>query len=265
LLRRDPLTFGRELFGQYCATCHTHGTDFENNQPTAPDLAGFGTPEWISGLLRQPESPHYFGNTKFRAMINWVKKTRTRAGKEKAESQLDADFDLIAHWLGSHPRQDAPAEDDKKDQSAFAKGYRAFADQCTRCHTYKQTGGGDTKGPDVTGYGDADWVRTMIMTPYHGLRYGSHNTMPAFRDLEGPTSEVTRQEVQQGRELLLKDQLLDRNLKEDDPKAEELKKTIDGAAKLVHLSDLDRELIIRWLVGDYRTVFGGEPISAVHK
>jgi ubiquinol-cytochrome c reductase cytochrome b subunit len=263
LLRRDPLTRGKELFGQYCATCHTHGKDFENQHPSASDLAGFGTPAWITGLLRQPESPHYFGNTKLRTMSNWVKKTRARASKENEESQLDADFDSIARWLGSHPRRDPPAEEDKQDQSAFAKGYRAFANWCGQCHTYKQTGGGDAKGPDFTGYGDADWVRMMIMAPYHGLRYGSHNTMPVFRDLEGPTSAVTRQEVQQGRELLLKEQLLARNLKEDDPQAEELKKEIDGATKLVHLSDIDRELIIRWLLGDYRMAFGGEPISGV--
>src|SRR5438132_1659769 len=99
----------------------------------------------IACLVPQPESPHYFGNTKLRTMSNWVTKTRARAKKDKEEPKLQADFDLIARWLGSHPRSDPPAETDK---SIFGEGYRAFAENCTQCHTYKQTGGGDAKGPD---------------------------------------------------------------------------------------------------------------------
>jgi ubiquinol-cytochrome c reductase cytochrome b subunit len=258
LLRRDPLTRGKELFGQHCASCHSHGQDFENKRPSASDLAGFGTSEWIAGLLHRPESPQYFGNTKLRAMSNWIKKTRAQAVKDNGEAKLDEDFALSARWLGSHPRRHPPPEDDKMDNSLFAKGYRAFAENCTQCHTYKETGGGDAKGPDFTGYGDADWLRVMIMAPYHEQRYGIRNAMPAFRDVEGATGHVTRLEAQQARELLLKEQLLSRNIKEDDPQMEELKKEIDGATKTVQMSDVERELIIRWLLRDYRVVFGGE-------
>jgi mono/diheme cytochrome c family protein len=184
-------------------------------------------------------------------MSNWVTKLRARAQKEHEEPKLEADFDVVSRWLASHPRRDPPGEEDK---GPFAEGYRTFADRCTQCHTYKQTGGGDAKGPDFTGYGDADWLRMMIMVPYHSLRYGSRNTMPAFRDLEGPAGEVTRQEVQQAREMLLKAQLLTKRINEEDPQAQELKTEIDAATKVVHLSDLDRELIIRWLLRDYRVV-----------
>jgi mono/diheme cytochrome c family protein len=254
LLRRDPLTRGKELFGQHCASCHDHGQDFQSSKPTAPDLAGFGTSDWIGGLLWQPGSPHYFGNTKLRTMSNWIKKTRARAQKEHEEANLEADLDVIARWLGSHPLQAPPG--DEKNTSLFAQGYRAFADRCAQCHTYKQIGG-DTKGPDLTGYGDAEWIRMMILAPYDALRYGSRNTMPAFRDLEAPTGALARHEVQQARERLFKEQLLARNLKEDDPQAQDLKSEIDAATRLAHLSDLDRELIIRWLLHDYRVVFGG--------
>src|SRR5439155_8987272 len=150
LLRRDPLTLGKELFVQHCGACHSHGQAFENDKPVASDLAGFGTQQWIAGLLREPDSPHYFGTTKLRTMSGWVKKTRARATKEMEESKLDAEFDLIARWLSSHPRKDPPKDE---DTSPFAEGYRAFAERCTQCHTYKETGGGDAKGPDFTGYG----------------------------------------------------------------------------------------------------------------
>ena len=43
---------------------------------------------------------------------------------------------------------------------------------------------------------------------------------------------------------------------------EKKKKQVEESTRVVNLSDIDRELIIRWLLQDYRVVFGGEPISA---
>ncbi len=250
LLRRDPLTRGPELFKQNCATCHNYGEEIQSAGATASDLAGFGTEPWIRDLLRQPESPRFFGHTKLRAMSNWVNRTRPKLNAEE-----EKEWDQSAAWLGSHPRNPVPKED---DASAFAQGYRAFENHCGQCHTYDGTGGGSTKGPDFTGYGDADWLRLMIMAPNHPLRYGDRNRngMPLFRDLESPTAPVTREEL--GR---LKD-LLGRRIPEEDEKQ---KKELDEATKVVHLSDLDRELIIRWLLKDYRVVFGGEPVAPLVK
>ena len=72
---------------------------------------------------------------------------------------------------------------------------------------------------------------------------------PAFRDLESPTEDVFAQ-------------LLARDSKEENSQAEEPKKET-ALTKPIHLSDIDRELTIRWLLRDYRVVFGGEPISAI--
>ena len=68
-----------------------------------------------------------------------------------------------------------------------------------------------------------------------------------------PTAEITKQEWSRTQKFLLG------QAKDGD---EEAKRRISEATKLVHLSDIDRELIIRWLTGDERVVFGGEPISA---
>jgi ubiquinol-cytochrome c reductase cytochrome b subunit len=249
LLRNDPWTRGKTLFLENCASCHNHGSDVKNESPTAADLDGFGTPEWIRDLVREPDSPRFFGKTKLTAMINWVKRTRPKlgAGEEK-------EWELAAAWLGTHPRAPVPQED---DPSPFAQGYRAFEKHCGSCHTYQGTGGGSTQGPDFTGYGDAEWLRMMIMAPNHPLRYGdrNRNTMPLFRDLEGPTAEVTRQEVNNLRDLLAK------KIEDDDPQAPKLKNELAESTRLVHLSDIDRELLIRWLLKDYRAVFGGEPVT----
>jgi ubiquinol-cytochrome c reductase cytochrome b subunit len=258
ILRRDPLTKGKTMFGHNCATCHTHGNDFDNKKPTASDLAGFGTKEWIRGLLGNPGSPEYFGHTKLRRMKSWVETTRNRAHEDHKEDALDAEFDLIAGWLAGHPGRDVAQE----KEPAFLQGLKAFEKRCNRCHSYKGEGGASSPpGPDFTGYGDADWIRLMIMAPSHPLRYGIRNRMPAFRDLEGPTAEMAKLEIQQ-----IKD-ILNKNVGENAPEKERKKKEkeINQAVKLIHLSDIDRELIIRYLLKDYRVVFGGEPISGPPK
>ncbi len=249
LLRRDPLTRGPELFKQHCATCHSYGDEIANAKATASDLAGFGTEAWIRDLLRAPDSPRFFGHTKLKAMSNWVNRTRPKLKPDELK-----EWDLIAAWLARHPRQPAPKEE---DLSAFAVGYRAFESHCAQCHTYNGSEGGLTRGPDFTGYGDADWLRLMIMAPHDPLRYGQRhrNAMPLFRDLEGPAAEVTKQELSRLRERFAKE------VPEDDPKAESKRKEIDEATKVVHLSEIDRELIIRWLLKDFQLVFGGEPIA----
>jgi ubiquinol-cytochrome c reductase cytochrome b subunit len=244
LLRRDPYTKGEELFRQNCASCHTYG-DPKKEGASASDLANFGTKQWVRDLLEEPDSPRYFGRTKLKRMSDWVKKERKKGKEEK----LLADFTLVSEWLGSHPRKDIPAE---SDQSEFAKGYRVYEERCSACHSYKGAGGGEANAPDFTGYGDAEWIRLMIMAPNHPLRYGTNNRMPAFRDLAGVDGEVKRAELER----------IKKALEEAAGDDEKKKKAVEESTKVVNLSDIDRELIIRWLLQDYRVVFGGEPISA---
>jgi ubiquinol-cytochrome c reductase cytochrome b subunit len=245
LLRRDPQTRGPELFGQYCASCHNYGPEIPGKTATASNLEGFGTETWISGLLQDPSSPSYFGHTGLKTMSGWIRARREEAKKKNVEAQLEEDFRSIAAWLALHPGRDKAAD---AKRAGSAEGYKRFAERkCLTCHTF--AGEGEVKGPDLTGYGDADWLRLMIVAPDHSLRYGGKNRMPIFRDLEGPMVEVNKQEVRRSKDLFLKD------LGED--KQEE----VDKATRMIHLSDVDRELIIRWLLKDYRVVFGGDPIS----
>jgi hypothetical protein len=105
----------------------------------------------------------------------------------------------------------------------------------------------------LTGYGDAAWLREMIMAPGSPKRYGETNTMPEFRDLEGAASATTKADNAQLRELLAKVPA-----KGD---ADARRKAIDNAHRLSHLTDIDREIIIRWLTGDNRAVFGGDQLA----
>jgi mono/diheme cytochrome c family protein len=249
-------------------------------------LDGFGSKAWIKGLLtnagkpNDPPSPTYFGHTKLRTMTNWVEKRwKTAQKSQDAQARLTDEFDQIAGWLASHPRGAIPAD---SDASAFGQGYRAFANRCSSCHNYKDgaaTGGGSAdasdegtaKGPDMTGYGDAEWVRLMLLSPASHLRYGSRNSMPAFRDLEGVLGEANQIEIQQQRAFLLSKESGD--ITDDNPddakkkqgQADKKKKDIEAATRIVQLNDIERELIIRFLLKDFRVVFGGEPISGPPK
>ncbi len=239
LLQRDPRTRGLELFKQHCGACHSYEGQHHEGEFKAGDLAGFGTENWIRELLRNPADEKFFGRTKLTRMADWVKETRAGLTPEETKA-FEAELDLIAKWLSAHPQAPAPA--DENDKTEFANGYRAFEKHCLECHRYNGEGGSNPPpGPDFTGYGSADWLRLMLMAPDHRSRYGKRNEMPAFRDLEGPAGDLIQQEY-----------------------AAAVGKKVEQL-KFVSLSDVDRELIIRFILGDDRPVFGGTPITTLQR
>jgi hypothetical protein len=90
--------------------------------------------------------------------------------------------------------------------------------------------------PDLTDYGSPQWIRGMIMRPGHKSRYGVDNLMPAFRPVDGVGVELGLLEFRETNE-----------------------KTPDNMIQ--ELSDVDREMIIRWILRDYRPIYGGAAIS----
>lgn len=256
LLRHDPMTQGPELFKQRCAVCHEYQGLFEDTKKpafTASDLTNFGSKEWISGFLQDPDSDHYYGRTRFKGgrMSKFVNSSR-----RKDPARAAADFEVIAEWLATHPRGKS-----FDAQPELAKTYQAFQQRCADCHKYEGEGGdSDSAAPDLTGYGDADWLRLMIVSPDHPARYGLRNRMPGFRDLEGTAGSIVQEERSRLTNLLLRDVPED-----DEKKATQMKKDVDEAMRTINLSDIDRELIIRWLLKDNRVVFGGAPIAAPPK
>jgi ubiquinol-cytochrome c reductase cytochrome b subunit len=251
LLRRDPLTQGPQLFQRHCATCHSHAAipPQGKNKPTAPDLTDFGSKEWLVAFLDAPNGPRFLGRVQdkavhshFNRMAEWVQQQKADAAKKgpAASAKLRKDFAKVATWLASHPR--GRKWDDKPTE--LKEGFKAFrALNCTSCHRYEPKKEKDFDAPDLTGYGSAEWIRLMIMAPNHARRYGENNLMPAFRDLNGPEGEYLRAKYAPagGKLTDLKD------------------------IKFAALTDVERELILRWLVKDYRVVFGGKPIAAPSK
>jgi mono/diheme cytochrome c family protein len=260
LLRHDPLTQGKDLFQRTCAVCHTHGADCKNDKPTAPDLAGFGNEEWLFRFLSNPGHPDFFGRTRLTSMSEWMEsnfpntalsddQVAKLGAEERSTLEKDrSDLHSLAKWLSMHPKKESA----EVKSDTFRDGVRLFKERgCPECHTYEGKGG--KRGPDLTGYGDQDWVRLTVMAPYQSSRYGIRNLMPAFRDLEGPTAAVTLAEIAQAKNLL----------SQTAKKTEAAK--VGEATRVLNLSDIDRELIIRWLLKDDRVIFGGEPISGASR
>jgi quinol-cytochrome oxidoreductase complex cytochrome b subunit/mono/diheme cytochrome c family protein len=268
LLQRDPMTAGKALFEKKCLVCHSFSSVFPNKGGLqASDLAGFASPDpknrqqWIRGLLHDPSDVRYFGPldkegknlTGQTKMIDWATKQKAmlakleqkEKGPEKGNARKEYSewLDAVSTWLASRPTKGEP---DDKDTSPFAEGYRAFFSEsktkgaCITCHQYKGEGATGGPGPDLTGYTSPEWARLMIMAPAHKLRYPNTNKMPAFGEVVGPGAEVHN--------LLLG--------KEAYEKSE---------AGFMVLTDVERELIIRFMFEDDRLVFFGRPVSGPPK
>jgi quinol-cytochrome oxidoreductase complex cytochrome b subunit/cytochrome c2 len=291
LLRNDPKTAGRKLFEVKCGSCHSFSAqkpfpdpdsrnDFfdswipkdkdKNNTATASDLGDFGTAAWVRSLLKNPMDAKHFGNVKtakknengeidkdkdgkpvpihvLEEMKGWREEIDKLPADQIAKRESN-DFAQIAAWLAdqANPRE-------KRDVKVSDAGQAAFFDKtnrCASCHKIekKEDAGagkftfeirGGSSGPILANYGSAEWIRGMIMNPGHKSRYNKNNTMPAFRNTDGPGADVLMQEFRGATPA----------------------PTYMKEISIQHLSDIEREMIIRWMLRDYRAVYGGATIA----
>lgn len=186
LLRNDPLTQGPKLFAKNCASCHRYdGHDGMGGQPkdqqTAPDLKGFASREWLTGLLdpARIDSLHYYGGTKFKEgkMVKFVKKDV--AGYADAEKEH---LRKVIIALSAEAELKSQKQSDTQDAAAIVEGRTLLADAlaCTDCHQFRNTDE-EASAPDLTGYGSRAWLVSIINDPSHTRFYGSRNDrMPSF-------------------------------------------------------------------------------------
>jgi ubiquinol-cytochrome c reductase cytochrome b subunit len=194
LLRNDPRTQGPRLFQQHCANCHPSvdpsGEGVAASEPSAPNLYGFGSVDWIEGML-DPEtiaSVHYFGQTAFADgdMVNAI--LDLYDGVEDDEKQeLRTQRHKIAVALAAE--RSGPESDDP----LVAEGIELLIGDlaCTDCHRFHDEGDLGS-APDLTGYGSAEWLFALISNPEHERFYPDTNDrMPAFGATEDDPSGGT--------------------------------------------------------------------------
>ncbi len=190
LLAEDAATAGPKLFAAHCAPCHRYnGHDGLSSVPQEPatssDLAGFGTREWIRGLLENPMADRYFGRMRtpegepaHTRMSRFVEE-RLAGADDATRPALLADFDAAAEFLAAESGRTAPPV-------VLDRGREVFMAVCNECHTYDGRRTGTTHAPEMRGYGSGAWIELMIAEPDHETRYRSTGRerarMPSFKD-----------------------------------------------------------------------------------
>jgi ubiquinol-cytochrome c reductase cytochrome b subunit len=200
LLRSDPKTQGPKLFRRHCAACHSHepfhgkaGGQADPSQvvvaekPSAPNLWGIGTREWLLGLLdpEQIDGPHYFGNTSHKEgdMVTFVKDTIGTQLDELKGEELVAYRRKIEDVAITLANEGGLIRDELAELPArVAAGKEAMINEfaCIDCHKFHDDGDLGL-APDLTGYASREWLTAFISNPEHERFYPeSNDRMPAF-------------------------------------------------------------------------------------
>jgi ubiquinol-cytochrome c reductase cytochrome b subunit len=194
LLRSDPRTQGPALFAQHCASCHNHAgglaDDLIAEEPSAPNLFGFGTQAWILGLLdpAKIDGPEYFGGTLHKEgdMSTFVHGELAELGKQRTEA--------VGYALAVEAGHVAADRDGAKlDQAKLDEGRALLNDAdtgCAVCHKFHESGELGS-APDLTGYGTQAWLEQFIANPEGERFYPSTNDrMPAFGETRLTQTEI---------------------------------------------------------------------------
>ncbi len=152
--------------------------------PSASDLKGFGSREWLSGLINPAliDSPNYFGSSKLRdgKMVKFVKKDVANYADEQKASLKKVIAALSAE---AHLKSQRAA--DELDAPIVAQGTNLLVSaemRCTECHQFHKKDE-DATAPDLSGYASREWLIGLIMNPTHERYYGKRNDrMPKFGD-----------------------------------------------------------------------------------
>jgi ubiquinol-cytochrome c reductase cytochrome b subunit len=183
MLNADPMTRGKEIYAQYCSSCHVLDGKGERK---APDHTGFGSREWIGMMLRAPQDDHYFGLAEI---------------DDDMPSQADLGDETLAaiteflYSLGVEPQDGATV-----DQALVERASEPFERECLDCHTFRGNGDfGGVGAPPLTLWGSRTWIYRQIAHPELDTQYGRLNEMPPFwdqlseHDLRMVTSFMRRQ------------------------------------------------------------------------
>jgi ubiquinol-cytochrome c reductase cytochrome b subunit len=196
LLRDDPKTQGPKLFANNCASCHRfQGHDGLGGTPadeqSAADLAGFGSREWLAGLLdpEKVDGPDYFGGTAHDrgAMVRYVTRRVPRFTPEQM-----ADLQNVIKAVSAEADLPYQAEADSLEHADIEAGRQAITEapiECVECHTFREWVNEDPDGPILTGWGSREWMVDLIANVEHPRFYGDDNDrMPLFLE-EGVLTE----------------------------------------------------------------------------
>ena len=200
LVRRDPATQGPRLFAQHCASCHAHVDPASPDaaailaKSSAPNLSGFGTAAWITGLLdpRRVAGPEYFGNTAHKDgdMVGFVQDDLAAADTWSKDEIAAVIAALAAEAGRGDPAVSAAVVE--KGRALVADG-----DRCGSCHRFRDNGTDLGTACDLTGWGTREWLAALIADPAHERFYGdSNDRMPSFgASADGGAPQLSAEQI----------------------------------------------------------------------
>jgi len=205
-MRNHPKAVALTTITETCFACHgysdSQGHGFVlGDRSAAPNLYGFGTREWVKGLLdpNRVDGPDYFGNTALKegTMVSYVKEDMQAADSGYTPEVIEQIAVALAAEAGHEPETQA-------DKELLEKGRAILSDEekCAQCHKFHDAGS-EGSAPDLTGWGSREWLIGMISNPNAERFYGhvfssdpssNQQMMPAFGHVEGadfPTENLS--------------------------------------------------------------------------
>jgi ubiquinol-cytochrome c reductase cytochrome b subunit len=202
LLRDDALTQGPLLFVRHCGNCHSHvdgaGQGNAAAEPSAPNLYGFASRSWLTGLFdpKRISSDQYFGKTAFAKgdMVSTVRSAHSQATEPEDKAELAVNLQKMIAALSAEAHLTSQRDADRAAAETIAEGRKLLAGalECTSCHKFHQDGDLGT-APDLTGYGSREWLLGMIGNPQHERFYDAdrNDRMPSFaKDPHDPQANL---------------------------------------------------------------------------
>jgi ubiquinol-cytochrome c reductase cytochrome b subunit len=179
-----PQAKARALYlREHCAICHdctsAPGGDVVAADPSAPDLGGFASRQWIAGLLdpKQIKTRKYFGNSAFRSgdMADFVEETFS-----DLDDQEKKEIESLVMALSAEAQLPGQREIDQRDADRIQGGREMLGQWgCTDCHRFHDSPG--TGAPNLTGYGSQEWTAAILSDPSQKRFYGDENDgMPSY-------------------------------------------------------------------------------------
>jgi ubiquinol-cytochrome c reductase cytochrome b subunit len=148
---------------------------------SAPDLRGFGSREWLAGMLdpNLVSSDRYYGWTKFKdgKMARWVKEKLAKKLPAK-QAELEKVIAAVSAEAGLLSQKSA----DVRDRAIIGQGRELLREEfgCADCHQFRKPDPG-ANTVDLTGWGSREWLIGVIADPAHERFYGKKNDrMPRF-------------------------------------------------------------------------------------
>jgi ubiquinol-cytochrome c reductase cytochrome b subunit len=204
LVYEDPYLQGPRLFARNCSSCHNYenlndadaGDNIVNPNPSAPNLYGLGTRDWIAGWL-DPErivSVHRFGyeDSPFvdTDMASFVTEDLNEDLDDQRRAEIEQAFGKVAATLAAEANLPDAVSNGTPSDDEVAEGVQLMTEGlmdvldsgmlCIDCHKFHEHGDVGA-APDLTGYLSRDWLIDFISNPADERFYSDNNDrMPQY-------------------------------------------------------------------------------------